>query len=218
MEQCDRRRRCVCRAGGEAACIAPRAVGCFEKFQALHHPQRLRHFALQILIRAERNETAVGIAVLRVRPRVVAAVARAKGFDPRKNRIGETVRHFFPADCRMASRECAEMHEVERRAVAETAQIFFHAFFRNLRLKRLQPCEREDRIIQIRLPIAVSRTPRIGELSQQKRAHQIARVAEHLRRKPGDLQHFEPDAHRGKVPSCQCSVVAESRHFSTTEH
>ena len=90
------------------------------------------------------------------------------------------------------------MHEVQPRTIAKAREPIanFHFPIANLPvLQRLQTCQREDRVIQIRPPRTVVPPACRGKLPGKKTAHQLRGFAEQLRREPRDLEHFETQAH-----------------------
>ena len=211
MQQRDRRGGRGHGALAHPAHIAPRAVGGVEEFQALHHAQRIGQFRAEILVRAERDEAAVGIAVRRAGLHFVAAVGGAECFQPREDRIGKAVRRFFRTDRRPAPCERAEMHEVERSAVAEAVHKRPDFFNRKLRLQRLQPREHKDRVVKIRPSCAIRAAALGRDLPDQEIPHELRGIAERLLRDACDLQHLKTEAHARSVAVCARGVKARSR-------
>jgi len=186
-------------AGAQAAGVGPRAVGGFEEFEALHHAQRLGQFAAEILIRAEGDEAAVGIAKVGAFIRVVAAVARTMSLDPGEQRVREAGRHFPQTEGGPAAGERAEVDEVETRAVAVAAQPVFQRPGGWRELERFAASEGEDGVIKIGPTRAIDAATGRGELPREKTAHEFGGIPERLGRDAGDLEHFETQAHGKKA-------------------
>ena len=120
MQQRRRRRRRRDRAGRQSARISPGAIGRLQQLQALHHAQRFRQRAAEILIGAERHKAPIRAPRRPSFVRLIAAVAAAVPLDFREQNLAQSRRHALAADRRPAPRQRAEMDKIEPVAFSET--------------------------------------------------------------------------------------------------
>jgi hypothetical protein len=117
-----------------------------------------------------------------------AAIARAKLFDPLKDR---TTRFFvLQVGSSSDARQATEMHEIQVLSVAEGPRIGPNFLHRQLSLEGNQSIEAKDRVIKITSAGSISEAPILRELSPQKIAHEPRRIFEDFRREPSHLEHF----------------------------
>jgi hypothetical protein len=183
------------RADGGPGEIAPRAIGGFEAFEGADQVQRPRRRVAEILIRAERDEGAVGRAVGQAGVAFVAAVGFAEGLDAGEERAVEAGWEAVEAEAGPTTREGGDVDEVERGAVAMRAEETLGGRDRHGGVEGLERGEGEDRVVEIGPAGAIAGAAVGGELALEKSADEIGRVAEEAGRKAGDLEELEAETH-----------------------
>ena len=82
------------------------------------------------------------------------------------------------------------MDEIQMLSVAEAPHVRPNFFHRQLSLKRDQPIDAKDRVIEITSAGAIGEASVRIELSKQKIAHELGGIFEDFRREPSHLEHL----------------------------
>src|SRR4029077_3263884 len=109
-----------------------------------------------------------------MRLKIEAPIARAKLFDPLDDRAAG----FFVLQAGSSSdpRKATKVDEIQMLSVAEAPHVRPNFFHGQLSLKRDQPIDAKDRVIEIDSSGAISEAAVLIELLEQKIAHELGGI------------------------------------------